>query len=184
MNVKELNLKAALFIDHSNLAHPILNKKAYRNYAINYRTFKEIIFQEYTEQSSFIFMGVNEPLSTEKEKFMKYLENVGFLIMTRPVTERENGTFEQKQVDILMHEIMVSHASEVDVIIIVSGDVDFSLAANIIINMGKIVVVWSWKESLSVQLRETVSDYNVFYIDDIWDKIKVKRKSNTHTLHH
>ena len=78
--------------------------------------------------------------------------------------------------DIFLHEYMTSKAetNEIDVAILVSGDTDFVLTVMILQNMNKDVIVWSWKTSLSNQLHDTVGKGNVFYIDDIWQKIRRK----------
>jgi uncharacterized LabA/DUF88 family protein len=77
-------------------------------------------------------------------------------------------------VDIFMTLYMEWRAQlkEFDVAIIVSGDADFVIAVNLLKDMNKGVIVWSWKESLSVQLQDAVGKENVFYIDDIWWEIK------------
>ncbi|MFW9773988.1 MAG: hypothetical protein ACFFEO_17685 [Candidatus Thorarchaeota archaeon] len=51
-----------------------------------------------------------------------------------------------------------------------------SIDPKVLKHENKDVIVWSWRESLSVQLRESVGVNNVFYIDDIIDKIKKKKK--------
>lgn len=75
--------------------------------------------------------------------------------------------------DIFLHEYIISktEAKEIDVAILVSGDADFVVTAMILQSMNKGVLVWSWRKSMSQQLLEAVGEDNVFYIDDIWDKI-------------
>jgi len=122
-------------------------------------------------------MAVMDPIRPKKEKFMAYLEKIGYVILRVPLMERKDGTYEQKQLDILMHEHMVSKAEvdEFDVAILVNGDADFVLAVNLVKNMNKDVIVWSWRKSMSQQLLEVVGEDNVFYIDAIWNKIRRKK---------
>ncbi|MFW9939439.1 MAG: NYN domain-containing protein [Candidatus Thorarchaeota archaeon] len=169
-------LRAAVFIDHSNIASPLLEPNCRKHERIDYKKLKDVLFQGYKEGVAIMFMGVMDPMRPEKEKFMKYLEKIDFVLMRVPLMKRKDGTFEQKQLDILMHEMMVSYAeaNEFDVAILVSGDADFVVAAQIIKNMNKDVLVWSWKKSISLQLLETVGEGNVFYIDDIWNLVRKK----------
>jgi len=135
-------MKAAVFIDHSNIASPILEPNCNKSVRINWKKLIDLLLNGYKDAGVFIFMAVMDPIKPKKEKFMAYLEKIGYVILRVPLMERKNGTFEQKQLDILMHEHMVSKAevNEFDVAIIVSGDADFVLAVKLIKNMNKDVV--------------------------------------------
>jgi uncharacterized LabA/DUF88 family protein len=172
--VSRNKLKAAVFIDHSNLASPILEPNCKKSKRIDYKKLKDILLRGYQDEGAFVFMGITDPIHPEKRKFMKYLEKIGLIALTRPLVKRKDGSFEQKQVDIFMTLYMEWRAQlkEFDVAIIVSGDADFVIAVNLLKDMNKGVIVWSWKESLSVQLQDAVGKENVFYIDDIWWEIK------------
>ncbi|MFX1344141.1 MAG: NYN domain-containing protein [Promethearchaeota archaeon] len=174
MSLNKKKLKAAVFIDHSNIASPLLEPNCRKHERIDYKKLKDILFRGYREGIAIMFLGVMDPMRAEKEKFMRYLEKIEFVLMRVPLMKRKDGTLEQKQLDILMHEMMVSYAeaNEFDVAILVSGDADFVLSVQIIKNMNKDVVVWSWKQSMSLQLLEVVGEGNVFYIDDVWNSIR------------
>ena len=176
MSLNKRKLKAAVFIDHSNIASPLLEPNYRKNKRIDYKKLKDILFQGYKEGVAIMFLGVMEPIRPEKEKFMRYLGKIDYVLMKVPLMKRKDGTFEQKQLDILMHEMMVTNAEadDLDVVILVSGDADFVLAVQLIKNMNKDVVVWSWKRSMSLQLLEAVGEGNVSYIDDIWNQIRKK----------
>ena len=167
-------LKAAVFIDHSNLASPILEPNFKKNRRIDYKKLKDVLLKGYQDEGAFMFMGIPDPIPPEKKEFMNYLLNTGIFVFTRPLVRRKDGSFEQKQIDILMSFYMdwKAQSKEFDVAIIVSGDADFVIAVNVLKDMNKGVIVWSWRKSLSSQLKETVGEENVFYIDDIWEKIK------------
>ena len=168
------NLKAAVFIDHSNLASPILEPNCKKSRRIDYKKLKNVLLNGYTDKGTFMFMGVTEPMLPKKQKFMSYLGNLEYIIITVPLIRRSDGTFEQKQLDIIMHEQMISiaEANEIDVAILVSGDADFVVTAMLLKNMDKDFIAWSWKESFSAQLKEVVGEGYIFYIDDIWSEIK------------
>ena len=177
MSFNRSGLKATVFIDHSNIASPILEPNYMKNERFDYKKFKGFLLQGYEDAGAFMFMGVADPIRPEKERFMTYLEKIDFVIMRVPLIRREDGTFEQKQLDILMHELMVSKAevNQFDIAILVSGDADFVLAVKLIKNMNKDVIAWSWRKSMSRQLLEAVGEENVFYIDDIWERIRRKK---------
>ena len=52
-----------------------------------------------------------------------------------------------------------------------SGDSDYIYAIESIQEMGKIVEVWSWEESLSKRLIHVAGTSHIHYIDDIFDDI-------------
>ncbi|MFX1427971.1 MAG: NYN domain-containing protein [Promethearchaeota archaeon] len=168
--VSNNSLKAAVFIDHSNIASPNLEPNLKKSKRIDYVKLKERLLQGFEGEAAFVFMGVTDPVRPEKKDFMRYLETAGFILLTRPLAKRRDGTYKQKQVDILMTHIMEwkAQAKDFDVAILVSGDADFVIAVNLLQDMNKGVIVWSWKKSLSSQLRDAVGNDNVFYIDDIW----------------
>ena len=172
--VSRSKLKAVVFIDHSNLASPILEPNLRKCTRIDYKKLKMRLLNGYEGIGAYVFMGVPDPIRPEKEKFLSYIEKAGFITFTRPLAKRKDGTYEQKQVDIFMTLFMENQAqmNVFDVAILVSGDADFVIAVNLLQDLNKGVIIWSWKDSLSVQLRETVGPGNVFYIDDIWHTIK------------
>ena len=165
-------MRAAVFIDHRNLVTPILDQ-----YEINYKKLQDILLKNFEDSGVFLFMGVIEPISKKKQKFLKYLEALGIIVFTTALVRRRNGTYEQKQVDMLMHEYITTKAEidDLDTAILVTGDSDFVLSAMLVKNMDKDVIVWSWRDSLAMQLKETVGEMNVCYIDDVWHEIRKKR---------
>ena len=171
-------LRAAIFMDHSNVASPILKKEEFRDYIINYRELRRILFQGFIPVGAYAFLGVTDPVKREKEEFIDYLGKSGFTPLSRKLIERSDGTYAQKGIDTLM-SLLIDHLIEIfDVAIILSGDADFIVITELLKNSLKDVQVWSWKESMSKDLRKEVGEENVFYIDSIWDLIKRKRKRN------
>ena len=174
MEENQIKLKAAVFIDHSNIASPLLGPSCKHNQRIDYKKLKDLLLNGYEDGGAFIFMGVPDTLRPEKKDFIEYLGKVGYHVLTRPLAKRKDGSYEQKQIDIFMTVYMDYRAQfrEFDVALILSGDADFVIAANMLQDMNIGVVVWSWREALSLQLREAVGESNIFYLDDIWKKIK------------
>ena len=70
------NMKAIVFIDHFNIASPLLEPNCRKNKRIDYKKFKDILLHGYKEGVAIMFMGVMEPMKPKKERFMKYLEKI------------------------------------------------------------------------------------------------------------
>ncbi|MFW9875485.1 MAG: NYN domain-containing protein [Candidatus Thorarchaeota archaeon] len=123
-------------------------------------------------------MGASDPIRTDRNEFMNYLEKIGFIVLTRPLANRSDGTFEQKQIDVSMTLYIDwrGQSKEFDVAIIVSSDADFVIAMNFLKDVDKSVIVWSWRNSMSQQLLDAGGKVNVYYIDDIWDKIRINKR--------
>ena len=81
MSYNRKNLKAAVFIDHSNIASPILGPNYKKTKRISWKKLKCLLLNGYKDAGAFIFMGVMDPIRPEKEKFMTYLEKIGFVIL-------------------------------------------------------------------------------------------------------
>ncbi|MFW9878075.1 MAG: hypothetical protein ACFFG0_33765 [Candidatus Thorarchaeota archaeon] len=88
MSYSRPGLRAAVFIDHSNITSPILEPICRKNERFDYEKFKEILFWKSKDEGTFMFMGVMDPIKPEKEKFMRYLERIGFVIITPIIANR------------------------------------------------------------------------------------------------
>ena len=170
------SLQAAIFLDHSNIVTPVIKQKKYQEYVIDYKQLKEKMALNYSPEVAYAFMGVSNPLKPKKGNFIKYLdEDAKFIPMLIPVAVKPDGRLKQEQVDGFMREYINSRTEDFDVFIIGSGDVHFLILIMMLLSMYKIVIIWSWKDSLSSSLRKTVGSDYIYYIDDIWEDIK-KRK--------
>jgi uncharacterized LabA/DUF88 family protein len=172
-------LKAAIFLDHSNVYSHIKKKRELRGHDIDYQKFKEILLKDFISVGVFAFLGVTKPMKKRKENFINYLEEAGYTPILLELVERADGTFVQKGLDILMSHQIDHMIEKFDVAIIISGDADFKVTVKMLRNSFKYVLVWSWKESMSKDLLKAAGKENAFYIDSIWDEIKRKRKSLT-----
>ncbi len=94
MSYNRTGLKAAVFIDRSNIASPILEPICIKSTRINYKKLKDLFLNGYKDAGAFIFMGVSDPIRPEKKEFIRYLEKIGLIVLTRPLAKRRDGTFE------------------------------------------------------------------------------------------
>lgn len=169
-------LRAGIFLDHSNIATPIIEQK---KYIIDYKQLKERMALNYTITGAYAFMGVSNPIKQKKDNFIQYLRGDGkFIPMLIPVAVKPDGKLKQEQIDDFMREYINSRTDDFDVIVIGSGDVHFLFLIKMLLSLYKIVIIWSWKNSLSPSVRKTVGDDYIYYIDDIWkDIIKLKQRT-------
>jgi uncharacterized LabA/DUF88 family protein len=82
----------------------------------------------------------------------------------------------EKKVDIQIAIDMISFAYEnaYDTAVLVSGDGDFVPVVKKIKGLDKKVELWAFKYSLANTLKEEIGRENIYYIDDILSKIKIK----------
>ncbi|KKN08976.1 hypothetical protein LCGC14_1051240 [marine sediment metagenome] len=178
MEKNKSRLRAGIFLDLNNISKEI--KKKSQNYVIDYRKLKEKMALNYTLKEACAFVAVSTPMKPKNSMFIKYLDNVaGFIPMQSPLATKRDGTPKQEETDMFMHEYISSRSEDFDVIILGSGDVHFLILIKMLLSQYKIVVVWSWKNSLSPSVRKTVGDDYIHYIDEIWKDIRKLKQKNS-----
>ena len=149
METIKSELRTGIFLDLANIGKEA--QKKHKNCIIDYKKLREKMALNYTLKSAYAFVGVSNPIKLRNEMFIKYLEEVaGFIPMQSPLVKKHGGTLKQEETDMFMSEYIDSRAKDFDVIIIGSGDVHFKILIKMLVSMYKIVVVWSWKNALSV----------------------------------
>jgi uncharacterized LabA/DUF88 family protein len=75
-----------------------------------------------------IYLGINEPISPEKQAFINSLESQGWAIVKIPIKISPKGKRQQKGIDIKIfkHGIQLARENFVDKVIVVSGDSYFA----------------------------------------------------------
>lgn len=176
--VKLRALRASIFMDHRNIFKEFQKMKEFKNYMIDYRRLRRILLKDFKSAGAFAFLGVHDPIPPEKELFMRYLEKSGWTPLWRELMRKRDGTYIQQGLDTFMILEIEHLISTFDTAILVTGDVHFVILVELLKSSLKDVQVWSWKESMSRALLKEAGKDNVFYINNIWDKIKQKRKRN------
>jgi len=167
-------LRTGIFLDLANIGKEA--EKKHKNCIIDYKKLREKMALNYTLKSAYAFVGVSHPMKLGNIMFIKYLEEVaGFMPLQSPLAKKHGGGLKQEETDMFMSEYIDSMAADFDVIIIGSGDIHFIILIKMLLSMYKIVIVWSWKNSLAPSIRDIVGDDYVNYIDDIWEDIKKKK---------
>jgi uncharacterized LabA/DUF88 family protein len=161
--------KVIIFIDHANIYFSLKERKS----RIDYEKFRDILAGDSLVVATIIYMGKPRKVSKKLQRYYDYLEKIGFTIQARPVKNLPNGSFMQKGVDVLMVQ-NISELAEYnyfDRAIIVSGDADFIGAVKTVQELMKKIEVWSFKDSLSRNLKDEVGEKNIHYIDSILPEV-------------
>jgi uncharacterized LabA/DUF88 family protein len=125
-------LRAAIFMDHSNLYSHIKDKPEFKDYRIDYSKLKDILLQGYVFAGNFAFLGVTNPLKPKKERFITYLENAGFIPLRRDLIIKRDGKYTQGGFDIFMALQINNLISNFDIAVIVSGDIHFTVIVELL----------------------------------------------------
>ncbi|MFX0023004.1 MAG: NYN domain-containing protein [Candidatus Hermodarchaeota archaeon] len=162
--------RVIIFIDHANIFHNIEKL----NIRIDYMKLKDIFKGDHHLVGLFMYMGIPDKILPKKLNFLKYLQAQGFVIQPKPIIISPNGVKKQKGVDIFIYKDIVELAEEdtYDKCILVSGDSDFLDVVKKLKELEKKIEIWSFKKSISRLLIEEAGKENVFFIDNILDRIK------------
>jgi uncharacterized LabA/DUF88 family protein len=119
-------------------------------------------------------MGIPDKILPKKLGFLKYLRSQGFVIQPKPIRISPSGKKKQKGVDIFIYKDIVELAEDdsYDKAILVSGDSDFLDVVKKLKELEKEIEIWSFRKSTSRLLITEAGRENVFYIDNILEKIK------------
>ncbi len=160
-----------IFIDNSNIF------KGFRKYNIkaNYEKLKNIITKGRKLHGIFLYEGVVYPLSPEKKKWYKDLnEKSGYIIKTSFDKITFNNAFEKKiDIKIAIDVISLAYENAYDTAVLVSGDGDFIPVIKKLKELDKNVEVWAFSYSLANALKEELKQENLYYLDDILSRIKM-----------
>jgi uncharacterized LabA/DUF88 family protein len=163
-----------IFIDNSNIF------QGFRKYKIkaDYEKLKNLITRGRELKNVFLYEGVVYPMSPEKKNWYEELKvRSGYEIKASFDKIARGGAIEKKvDINIAIDMVSLAHQNAYDTGILVSGDGDFVPVAKKIKELNKKVEVWAFKYSLANALREEVQPGNVWYLDDILNKLKVKKK--------
>jgi len=169
--------KYMVFIDGSNMYH---GQKDY-GFKIDYEKFRDLLKKDRNIIRFHYYEGHPTPISSGKESFYSKLRHLEITVKVKPLRKRpykceeceyekeiqyEKGIDASLTTDLLWHAFQKSY----DTAIILAGDDDFVPPIQIVKLMGRRVEIWTFKEFIGREMRQTVDKIN--YIDDIIEKIK------------
>ncbi len=162
-----------VFIDNSNIF------RGFKKYSIkaDYEKLKKIIVNDRTLEDIFLYEGIVYPLSNQKKRWYNDLSNISGIKVKTSFDKKVSQRPYEKKIDVKIAIDMVSHAYEdsYDVGVLVSGDGDFLPVIKKVRDLNKKVEIWAFKYSLAYILKEEIGEKDIYYIDDILDKIKINQ---------
>jgi uncharacterized LabA/DUF88 family protein len=170
LSEKEI-VRTIIFVDHANVFHNLQRLKI----RIDWEKFKDILARNKHLVGALIYMGTHKHIYKKKQRYFKYLKSVGFTVILLPILRTPEGITRQKGIDVRIFQDIAELGGEdaYDEAILVSGDADFCGVVSKLHDLGKSIVVWSFKKSMASRLRKAAGEKNVFYIDNIiYDIIK------------
>jgi uncharacterized LabA/DUF88 family protein len=160
-----------IFIDNSNIF------KGFRRYNIkaDYERLKSVLLGNRILQDIFLYEGIVYPMSNRKKKWYNDLKNNSNYTIKASFDKRVSRKTFEKKVDVRIAIDMVSFAYEnrYDTAILVSGDGDFLPVIKKVKELNKRVEVWAFKYSLANIIEEEIGEEQIYYLDDVLDKIRM-----------
>ena len=175
--------KSVVLIDAENVIKPWRNYCDEKGVAekIDYKKLEAVLSADTNLLRAYFYDGVPEAIPLKKKNFLEALEKQGIQLRTKILKNRHNkckacGDVSlraiQKGVDVSLATDILRHAFQktCEICIVVSGDEDYCDAILAAKDLGIKVWVASFKSSLSSKVERNAD--RVFFIEDIFDKIK------------
>ena len=163
--------RITIFIDNSNIF------QGFRKYNLkaDYEKLKNIIIKGRKLQGIFLYEGVVYPMSPEKKKWYKDLsDKSGYVIKVSFDKIAFNEAIEKKvDIKIAIDIISLAYENAYDTAVLVSGDGDFVPVIKKVKRLDKNLEIWALRYSLANALKEEIEQENIYYLDDVLNKIKI-----------
>jgi len=116
--------------------------------------------------------------------FLRYLDNVGITPVTKPIKVikindrdslkglRNYSEIYKSNCDVEITTDILLERKEIDEIILLTGDSDFQYVIKKLKDLGKKVIIFSSRKTISWEIKLEASEY--FYLEDIKDQIARK----------
>lgn len=178
--MKEGKLKTKVYIDGSNVFYT--QKKL--GWSLDWVKVKEYLDQENDILEYRYYTGLKST-DTKMPNFLKYLDAIGFYTFTKPLKKikvskhetsyliSKTGYIYKANFDVEMTADILLDKSNIDRIILFSGDSDFNYLIKKLRDRGQDVIVVSSKETVSWELKLAAS--KVIYFEKIREQIMVQK---------
>ncbi len=160
------NFKTKVYIDGANVFYA--QKKM--GWVLDWAKIKNYLTKNYSITEWWYYQGVKE--NDEKMgKYLKYLDKIGFRVITKPVKKIKIGKqnlFQQQEnygeiykcnFDVEITADMIFDRQHIDLYILFSGDSDFDYVVKRLRDVGKKIIVYSSRKVLSWELKLAVNKY-------------------------
>lgn len=160
-----------IFLDNSNLFHSFQTL----DFHCDYSKLKTVITKNRNLLEVNLYTGLMYPVRDKEKAWFNSLYKMGYIVKTRAIKVAPNGKKVEKRIDVLMAVDIISSAYEtnVDTIIIVSGDSDFVPVVKKLKDLNKKVEIWAFKKLISTQIIDLLDPEDVNFIDDFLDQIRL-----------
>ncbi len=163
--------RITVFIDNSNIF------KGFQKYdvKVDYEKLKNLITHNRKLTAIYLYEGVVYPISPEKKRWYKELAaKSGYIIKVSFDKISKSGAIEKKvDIKIAIDIISLAYEDVYDTAILISGDGDFLPVIKKVKKLNKKVELWAFRYSLANTLKQELEIGNIYYLDDILDKIKI-----------
>lgn len=163
--------RVAIFIDNSNIF------KGFQKYNIqaDYEKLKNLITRNRKLIDIFLYEGVVYPISPEKKNWYNELKSrSGYRIKASFDKIVKSGAIEKKvDIKIAIDVVSLAYEDKYDTVVLVTGDGDFLPVVKKVKQLNKNVELWAFRYSLANVLKDNIELDNIFYLDDILNKLKI-----------
>ena len=168
--------KVKIYIDGANIFYT--QKKL--EWSIDWKKTKDYLREKWDVLEIRYYTGV-KPNDEKMASFLRYLDNVGITPITKPIKVikisdnhplhrlYEYSKMYKSDCDVEITTDILLERKEVDEIIIFSGDSDFRYLIKKLKDLGKRVIIFSSRKTISWEMKLEASEY--IYLEDIKDQI-------------
>lgn len=160
--------KISIFIDSANLYFAGNVAKLRINYKQIYKW-----FSEKSELVGLNYYTAFDPEDKKQEDFLKELENTGYRIIKKPIKVYQDFTKGNMDIELAVDALMMKDLY--DVLILISGDGDFTYLIQALENQGKTIIVLGIGGFTSYELHQVADNY--FFLNRISKVWQTPRKS-------
>jgi len=172
-----MKTKVKVYIDGANMFYT--QKKLGWN--INWKKAKQYLEEDKEVIEWRYYVGVKAD-DEKMQKYLSYLNAIGFYVFTKPLKkikiEKDEDSFKlynkshiyKANFDVEITADILLDKTKADEVVIFSGDSDFQYLCKKLKDIGKKVIVYSSRKTISWELKLEASE--IFYLDDLRKEIK------------
>ncbi|KKQ89394.1 MAG: hypothetical protein UT11_C0027G0014 [Berkelbacteria bacterium GW2011_GWA2_38_9] len=131
---------------------------------------KQILGEQYVITEIRYYTGIKQN-DDKMKSYLKYLDKIGFTVITKPLKEiktEDNKLIYKSNFDVEITADMAFDRANIDNFIIFSGDSDFDYIVKKLRDVGKKVICYASRKTLSWELKLSVDRYN--FLENYKDK--------------
>jgi len=161
--------KVKVYIDGANVFYTQKNLK----WSVDWKKVKKYLKKNYDVLEIRYYTGLRDQ-DKKMAGYLRYLDKVGITSVTKPLKKikTEKGIVFKSNFDVEMATDIVLDRSNIDEVILFSGDSDFNYLVKKLKDLGKRVVVISSRKMIAWELKLSADEY--IFVEDI--KKEIKRK--------